>query len=68
MLSDSFKRMKYVRYADDFIVELTCSRAQALVKPPRIKVFLQNQCHLELNNSKTLVTDVAPKKNFNIIS
>jgi retron-type reverse transcriptase len=42
MFSDAFKRMKYVRYVGDFVVGLTCSRAQALVIKPHIKIFLQN--------------------------
>jgi hypothetical protein len=42
MFSDVFKRMKHVRYADGFIVRLTCSRAQMLVIKPYIKIFLQN--------------------------
>jgi hypothetical protein len=67
-LSDAFKQMKYVRYAGGFIVRLTCSRTQVLVIKLHIKIFLQNQLRLELNDSKTLLTDTAPIKHFNITS
>jgi group II intron reverse transcriptase/maturase len=60
--------MKYVRYADDFIVGLICSRAKALEIKNRIKMFLQEKLNLELNNVKTLLIDVAPRKHFNTTS
>lgn len=65
MLSDKFMRMKYVRYADDFIVGLICSRTKALKIKNHIKTFLKERLYLELNDSKTLLTDVAPRKHFN---
>lgn len=65
MLSEKFARIKYVRYADDFIVGLICSRTKALEIKNCIKMFLKEQLNLELNDSKTLLTDVAPRKHFN---
>jgi hypothetical protein len=65
MLSEKFMRIRYVRYADDFIVGLICSRTKALEIKNHIKMFLKEQLHLELNDSKTLLTDVAPRKHFN---
>ena len=68
MLSDAFMHMRYVRYADDFIVELTYSRAKVLEIKNHIKMFLKEELHLELSDSKTLSTDVSPRKHFNYIS
>lgn len=68
MLSEKFLRIRYVRYADDFIVGFISSRTKALKIKNHIKIFLKEQLHLELNDSKALLTDVAPRKHFNYTS
>lgn len=67
-LSDAYMRLRYVRYADNFIVGLICSRAKALEIKNHIKMFLKEQLYLELSDSKTLLTDVSPRKHFNYTS
>lgn len=65
MLSDALKRMRYVRYADDFLLGLICSRAQALEIKNNVKIFLKDRLNLELNESKSLLIDVSPRKYYN---
>lgn len=64
MMSDTFKRMAYVRYADDFIIGLACSRAEAQALKNKLKRFLWVQLNLQLNETKTVLTDVSPKEHF----
>ena len=64
MMSDKFKRMAYVRYADDFIIGLACSRADAQALKNRLKQFLRDELNLQLSETKTLLTDVSPTEHF----
>lgn len=68
MLSEKFMRIRYVRYADAFIIGLICSKTKTLEIKNHIKMFLKEQLHLKLSNSKTLLTDVVPRKHFNYTS
>lgn len=68
MLSNSFKRLRYVRYADDFLVGFICDRCEALIIKNHIKNFLREHLHLELKNYKMILRDVAPRKHFNYTS
>lgn len=53
----NFRRMGYVRYADDFVVGIIGSRDEALVIKNRIAEFLRETLKLELHPNKTLVTN-----------
>ncbi len=52
----NFRRLWYVRYADDFLLGLTGSKQQAIVIKHELAAFLRDELHLELNEEKTLVT------------
>lgn len=55
-IDPSFKRMMYVRYADDFVILVIGSRDDALVTKIRAKDVLKRLCGADLNEEKTLIT------------
>lgn len=60
-----FKRMKYIRYADDFVILILGSKDEAKMIKGWIKSALKSKCGLELNDEKTLVT--ATKDGFSFL-
>lgn len=51
-----FRRLKYCRYADDFILGFTGPRAEAQEIKQQLTTFLQEELKLELSTEKTLIT------------
>src|SRR5919106_6700352 len=51
-----FRRLWYVRYADDFLLGLTGSKGEAEAIKQELSDFLHHDLHMELNEEKTLVT------------
>jgi len=51
-----FKRLRYVRYADDFLIGITGPKAEAEEIKQRIREFLRDTLKLELSEEKTLLT------------
>jgi len=60
----SFKRLQYVRYADDFLVGVIGSKEDAIAIKEQIKVFLADTLRLELSDEKTLITYSEKKARF----
>ena len=52
----NFRRLKYCRYADDFILGFTGSRAEAQEIKLQLATFLREELKLELSTEKTLIT------------
>jgi group II intron reverse transcriptase/maturase len=52
----NYRRLRYVRYADDFILGFIGSREEAEAIKQAIGEFLRNELHLELSDNKTLIT------------
>ena len=52
----NFRRLHYVRYADDFIMAFTGAKSEAEEIKTAIGTFLKDKLHLEMSASKTLVT------------
>ncbi|HFI0239762.1 TPA: reverse transcriptase domain-containing protein [Streptococcus suis] len=52
----SYRRLRYVRYADDFILGFTGSKAEAKAIKKQIGDFLNTKLFLELSQEKTLIT------------
>ena len=59
-----FKRLQYTRYADDFIVGIIGSKADAEAVKEKIKEFTAEQLRLELSEEKTLITHSAKRARF----
>lgn len=57
-MDPEFKRMKYVRYADDFVILVAGNLADAEQIKVKVKDVLLKSCGLELNNDKTIVTNL----------
>jgi group II intron reverse transcriptase/maturase len=51
-----FRRLWYVRYADDWLLGLTGSKGEAEAIKQELSNFLHHDLHMELNEEKTLVT------------
>jgi group II intron reverse transcriptase/maturase len=52
----NFRRLKYCRYADDFILGFTGTRAEAQEIKQQLTTFLRDKLKLELSIEKTLIT------------
>lgn len=59
-----FKRLQYVRYADDFLVGVIGSKEEAIAVKEQIKTFVADTLRLELSEEKTLITHSAKKARF----
>lgn len=60
----NYRRMKYARYADDFLVGIIGSKKDAQRIKADIKNFLAEKLHLELSDEKTLVTHTEKAAKF----
>jgi group II intron reverse transcriptase/maturase len=60
----NFIRIKYLRYADDWIIGLCGSRALAEEIKQEVKTFLQDHLKLTLNEEKTHVTNARTEEAF----
>lgn len=52
----NFRRLKYIRYADDFLLGFIGPKAEAEEIKQQLRTFLQEQLKLELSEEKTLIT------------
>jgi group II intron reverse transcriptase/maturase len=52
----NFRRLRYVRYADDFLLGFTGTKEEAESIKEELRTFLQDTLKLELSQAKTLVT------------
>lgn len=60
-MDPGFKRLQYVRYADDFIIGVIGSKADAMKLRTQVQDFLAKELKLELNIEKTKVTHTGDK-------
>jgi group II intron reverse transcriptase/maturase len=58
----NYRRLRYIRYADDFVLGLVGSHADAEEIKRRIKEFLSDELTLELSDEKTLITHATTQK------
>lgn len=63
-MDESYKRVQYTRYADDFLIGIIGSREDAEMIKHDIKAFLQDKLKLELSDEKTLITSGKDKARF----
>lgn len=60
----NYKRLKYVRYADDFLIGIIGSKEDARIIKEDIKNFLIEKLALELSEEKTLITHTEKSAKF----
>ena len=63
-MDGSYRRLKYIRYADDFILGVIGSKEDVLRIKEDIKSFLSESLALELSEEKTLITHTGKSAKF----
>lgn len=58
----NYKRLNYVRYADDWLIGIIGSAEDAASIKEKIKVFLKQNLKIDLNEDKTLITHSASEE------
>ena len=56
---ENYRRCRYVRYADDFLIGFTGSKSDAEQIKAAMYGFLKGELHLELSQEKTLITNAS---------
>ena len=59
-----FRRLQYVRYADDFIIGIIGAKEDARVVKQEVSSYIASQLKLELSDEKTLVTKATDRAKF----
>lgn len=59
-----YRRLRYVRYADDFLLSFAGPKAEAEDIKARIAAFLRTELHLTLAEEKTLITHPSDRARF----
>lgn len=63
-MDDTFKRLRYVRYADDFLIGVIGSKGDCVRVKSDIAQFMQKQLKLEMSQEKTLITNAQESAKF----
>ncbi|AOY77257.1 reverse transcriptase/maturase family protein [Clostridium formicaceticum] len=63
-MDEDHRRMKYVRYADDFLIGIIGTKEDAEKVKEELKSFLNNKLKLTLSQEKTLITHNSEKARF----
>ena len=63
-MDENYRRLQYVRYADDFLVGVIGSKADCEKMKADIAKFMSDKMHLELSDEKTLITNAQDKAKF----
>ena len=58
----AYRRLRYIRYADDFALGLVGTHADAEEIKRRIKEYLRDELKLDLSDEKTLITHATTQK------
>ena len=63
-MDEQYRRLKYVRYADDFLIGVIGSKSDCEVIKADLTKYMQEQLKLELSEEKTLITNAQDKAIF----
>ena len=63
-LDETYKRIQYTRYADDFIIGVIGSKADAEQIKADVGRFLREELDLEMSETKTKVTHTGDRARF----
>ena len=64
VITENYKRLTYVRYADDWLCGIIGSKEDCEKIKRDISVFLKNVLRLELSDEKTLITNAKDRAHF----
>lgn len=62
--SQTDKVIKYIRYADDFLIGVNGNREECRLIRQQIKEFIADELHMELSEEKTLITHSSKTARF----
>ncbi len=62
--SQTDKVIKYIRYADDFLIGINGSKEDCQETKQKIAEFMTNELHMELSEEKTLITHSSENARF----
>ena len=63
-MDDTFKRLKYIRYADDFLIGVIGSKGECEKIKADITTFMSEKLKLEMSEEKTLITSAQEPAKF----
>lgn len=63
-MDKNYRRMQYVRYADDFLIGIIGSKAECEEVKANIARYMSEKLKLELSDEKTLITHAQDKAKF----
>lgn len=63
-MNEGYVSIKYVRYADDFLISVHGSKEDSLTVKAKIKEYLMDELKIELSEEKTLITYGGNGANF----
>lgn len=63
-MDEDYRRLKYVRYADDFLIGVIGSKEDCKKVKDDIRAFLDEKLKLELSDEKTLITNAKKPAKF----
>ena len=63
-MDDMFKRLKYIRYADDFLIGVIGSKEECEIVKANITTFMREKLKLEMSQEKTLITNAQEPAKF----
>src|ERR1700754_247659 len=63
-MDDTFKRLKYIRYADDFLIGVVGSKEECEKIKADITTFMSEKLELEMSAEKTLITNAQEPAKF----
>ena len=59
---ETYRRLEYIRYADDFLLSFAGPKSEAEEIKEEIREFLKDRLNLELSTEKTLITHAKTEK------
>lgn len=63
-MDETFRRLKYVRYADDFLIGVIGTKGECETIKADISNYMQEMLKLEMSNEKTLITNAQDHAKF----
>lgn len=63
-MDENYRRLKYVRYADDFLIGVAGTKAECEKIKADIADFMRDNLKLELSDEKTLITNAQDNAHF----
>jgi len=63
-MDPNFRRLMYVRYADDFVIFVTGTFNESKHIRNNVKEFIKTHCGLDLNDEKTIINNTREKFTF----